>query len=680
MPLEIFPQNVIVYPNDRQVFTARATDRTPMWKITADPFGVVQSDYSIRPSFSNTAPSGEGAFQLVRGVGSVEWTLDASCIPVSPSEIGFGARLRRPAISSSWIYGVRLSSSNLVVRDELGTILATLVITPTVGMRIRVEIASGFYLYIDDVLRHSRTSFATAVAYPAIYNASIIGSVPYVVAGPPRIPAPRLSGDWQLPPTDSFGNAMVSFTVEHGSLGAGANHLQKEYSGGTVPGIYKLAANISPGSNIWLDNGPPTGATVSASGGVWAWNLTIPSPPGATVSLDAPLAAGRHFYAFTGATDTLQINKDDILVVWVYLDVANPPQEILVEWRATDATSGEHRAYWGANLIALGADGTPSRRFMGAMPATGVWTKLEVPASLVDLEGRVLNGMSLEFYDGEGGFDRISKYPGKVQRAEAIITIPPLQILGDLVRTLQSGQKVRFQTNYDIAQTPNLVTWSVQSGGGSFSQGEFTAPSAPGTTVVRASTTGNQVTDLTIKVPAVITPNFVFAGPSETIDWGTNIPTPTWTASAGPINASTGVWTAPSGIGQTVKITASNGTFTATRDVLIMKKFPITSVSAPIQWRRSKTVLVSEAEDGTRVSRIKNKGGSPREAYEVRITLLTLTDLETIQAFWDEHYPGKQFVFEDVPRNIRKVVYFDSDINAEGSARAFDVSFRVKEA
>src|SRR5215813_4813903 len=48
----------------------------------------------------------------------------------------------------------------------------------------------------------------------------------------------------------------------------------------------------------------------------------------------------------------------------------------------------------------------------------------------------------------------------------AHISIPPLQVIGPLEVTLQPGEKVRFRTNYEDAQNPEIVTWS-ESGAGS---------------------------------------------------------------------------------------------------------------------------------------------------------------------------------------------------------------------
>src|SRR5262249_46056387 len=112
----------------------------------------------------------------------------------------------------------------------------------------------------------------------------------------------------------------------------------------------------------------------------------------------------QHYFA--GATNKLQINTGDILVASVYLDPANPPREIMLQWN--DGT-WEHRAYWGANLITFGTDGTASRRNMGALPPVGQWVRLQVPAALVGLEGHLLNGLAFTLYNGRATWDRAGK-------------------------------------------------------------------------------------------------------------------------------------------------------------------------------------------------------------------------------------------------------------------------------
>ncbi len=69
----------------------------------------------------------------------------------------------------------------------------------------------------------------------------------------------------------------------------------------------------------------------------------------------------------------------------------------------------EHRAYWGANKIEWGEEGTESRRYMGPLPPAGVWVRLEVAASEVGLENREVNGMAFVLYGGGATWDLAGK-------------------------------------------------------------------------------------------------------------------------------------------------------------------------------------------------------------------------------------------------------------------------------
>jgi hypothetical protein len=122
---------------------------------------------------------------------------------------------------------------------------------------------------------------------------------------------------------------------------------------------------------------------------------------------------GRHQHYFLGNSDprlgtinSLNITPGDTLFAYVYLDPAAIPCEVMLQWN--DGT-WEHRAYWGANLIDWGTDGTASRRFMGPISIVGQWVRLEVPASLVGLEGKTVNGMAFTLHGGRATWD----YAGK---------------------------------------------------------------------------------------------------------------------------------------------------------------------------------------------------------------------------------------------------------------------------
>ncbi|MBU6401961.1 MAG: hypothetical protein KGS61_16715, partial [Verrucomicrobia bacterium] len=97
-----------------------------------------------------------------------------------------------------------------------------------------------------------------------------------------------------------------------------------------------------------------------------------------------------------------EIFPGDTLFTYVYLDPVNPPQEIMLTWKDR---CWEHRAYWGADLIPWGADGTSDRRYMGPLPPAGQWVKLAVPAHQLMLEGAKLSGMGFILYDGLATWD-----------------------------------------------------------------------------------------------------------------------------------------------------------------------------------------------------------------------------------------------------------------------------------
>ncbi|HKQ38591.1 MAG TPA: glycoside hydrolase family 9 protein, partial [Verrucomicrobiae bacterium] len=153
---------------------------------------------------------------------------------------------------------------------------------------------------------------------------------------------------------------------------------------------------------VWVDDEVPAGATASSSGGdTWKWGNS-PAPQAGDLAHESSAAAGMHQHWFTGASSTLKINAGDKLFAYVYLDPANPPAEIMLQW---DVGNWEHRVYWGANQISLGSDKTASRYYAGALPAAGQWVKLEVPASAVGMEGQTVRGMAFTLFNGRAWWD-----------------------------------------------------------------------------------------------------------------------------------------------------------------------------------------------------------------------------------------------------------------------------------
>jgi len=164
------------------------------------------------------------------------------------------------------------------------------------------------------------------------------------------------------------------------------------------------AAGKSAPLAAWVDDAIPAGGV---SGGTpWTWVSSNPTPYIGSLANQSSLAAGIHQNFFYNATVPLQIGIGDVLYAYVYLDPLNPPSEVMLQWN--DGTF-EHRAYWGANFIPWGTDGTPSRRRMGARPPLGQWVRLEVPAAQVGLEGRAINGLAFTLYGGRATWDAAGK-------------------------------------------------------------------------------------------------------------------------------------------------------------------------------------------------------------------------------------------------------------------------------
>jgi hypothetical protein len=162
------------------------------------------------------------------------------------------------------------------------------------------------------------------------------------------------------------------------------------------------------GDTVWVEDGLPAGAIASTVNDAWNWISSNPTPFSGSLAHQSNVFPDLHQHYFDSATNTLNVNVGDMMVAYVYLDPANPPSELMLQWN--DGT-WEHRAYWGQNLIGWGVDGTNSRRYMGTLPTTGQWVRLEVAASALGLEGRPVNGMAFTLFGGRAAWDHMGKRP-----------------------------------------------------------------------------------------------------------------------------------------------------------------------------------------------------------------------------------------------------------------------------
>ncbi|MCX6923355.1 MAG: hypothetical protein NT154_09130, partial [Verrucomicrobia bacterium] len=192
---------------------------------------------------------------------------------------------------------------------------------------------------------------------------------------------------------------------------------------------------------LWVDDALPAGAIPSGVGEAWNWISSNPSPFSGTKAHQSDIVTGMHKHAFDYATDPFPVNLGDVLVTYVYLDPANVPSEVMLEW--SDG-SFEHRAFWGADMINLGRRGTISRRDMGPLPAVGQWVRLEVPANAVGLEGHALRGMAFTLYGGRATWDASGK------AGQTTTPPPPTGTVVFTAATLAPGAVADFTASYTL--------------------------------------------------------------------------------------------------------------------------------------------------------------------------------------------------------------------------------------
>ncbi len=196
------------------------------------------------------------------------------------------------------------------------------------------------------------------------------------------------------------------------------------------------AAN-GPVEQVWVDDELPSGATSGGTGGDTAWKwVTSPEHPvlsGTRSHTQGGEGKQRQHYLL-GAKEPLHVEPTDLFFAYVYLDEANPPREIMLQWNDGE---WEHRAFWGKDVIPYGTAKSPSRYSMGALPKTGGWMRLEVPARDVGFRSPAeVAGWS---FDQDGGTVYWDK-AGLMKHPENPRTEP----LGDVLWALFTSPEFQF--------------------------------------------------------------------------------------------------------------------------------------------------------------------------------------------------------------------------------------------
>ena len=155
---------------------------------------------------------------------------------------------------------------------------------------------------------------------------------------------------------------------------------------------------------IWVDDIQGNGGTTE---GTWSFVTQADGAPvrsGESSRKQTGSGIVQHF--FHEATKRVSLGAGDLLYAWVYLDAANPPEQLMLQFHIDG--NWEHRAVWGPDKISFGGPGTDTdaHRQMGALPVTGEWVRLMVEPSLVGLKpGSSIDGMAYTQFGGLAHWD-----------------------------------------------------------------------------------------------------------------------------------------------------------------------------------------------------------------------------------------------------------------------------------
>ena len=168
--------------------------------------------------------------------------------------------------------------------------------------------------------------------------------------------------------------------------------------------VRSLLTSTEPADFAWVDDAQSNGGKTE---GTWKFTTKTEAPvfskERSRIQTAAPDQLVQH--AFHNANRKVTLADGDKLFGYVWLDLENPPQTIMLQW---NDGSWEHRAFWGEDKIQYGEIGndTPAHKPMGDLPELGKWVRLEVEPELVGLKaGSVLNGMAFTQFGGTAYWD-----------------------------------------------------------------------------------------------------------------------------------------------------------------------------------------------------------------------------------------------------------------------------------
>jgi hypothetical protein len=191
---------------------------------------------------------------------------------------------------------------------------------------------------------------------------------------------------------------------------------------------------------VWIDDALPGGANTKGFDGAenpWPWLDALPAGAasgskalGLTLQTDQ---TKRH--VFTKANPPLRVGLNDIVFLYVYIEPANLPKGIQIEW---SANGWQHRAVWGEHAF-TDTNGQPSQtRFSAPLPETGKWVRIEIPSQQLGLGAidREIEGLSITQNSGTVYYDKLG--------VTHVPQRPQAQAVGDMFWALATSPEFQY--------------------------------------------------------------------------------------------------------------------------------------------------------------------------------------------------------------------------------------------
>ncbi len=194
----------------------------------------------------------------------------------------------------------------------------------------------------------------------------------------------------------------------------------------------------TPSPDVWVDDHLPDGA-VPAMQQVWVkenpvqfwnWVTTNPVPMSGRLAIDVQAGSKSRHQCFEVAdTPPFVVRRGESLSLRVYLEPAQPPREIAIQFKDAATANGEYPFHtrtwkfggrWGEQT-APWIEHLPNR---GDLPQPGAWHELRLSADELGFADVKLTGLSFVVSGGRAVFDAVRRVENKAPVAKP--TIPAL--------------------------------------------------------------------------------------------------------------------------------------------------------------------------------------------------------------------------------------------------------------